>query len=69
MTAPSLLTIPMAAAALSCSRRHVYTLIAGGELRPVDIGHGRSKTRIRPDDLQAYIERQTRDVTAARAAS
>jgi excisionase family DNA binding protein len=57
-----LLTIPETAAALSCSRRHVYELIARGEFRPVDIGRGRSKTRVRSDDLQEYIERRTRTV-------
>lgn len=56
----TLLTIPETAAELRCSRRHVYDLIARGQLRPVDIGHGRSKTRIRGDDLSDYIDRQTR---------
>jgi excisionase family DNA binding protein len=62
MTQPQLLTIPEAAAALRCSKRHVYDLVARGELRPVDIGNGRSKTRIRPDDLAAYVDRHTRDL-------
>jgi hypothetical protein len=42
---------------------HVYRLIAAGELQTVDIatpGAGRPKTRIRSDDLAAYIERNTR---------
>jgi excisionase family DNA binding protein len=46
-----------------CSEMHVYRLIAAGELRAVDIatpGAGRSKTRIRSDDLADYIDRQTR---------
>ena len=37
-----------------CSEMHVYRLIAAGELRAVDIatpGAGRSKTRVRSDDL------------------
>jgi excisionase family DNA binding protein len=48
---------------LDCSDMHVYRLIAAGELAAVDIatpGARRSKTRIRSDDLAAYIERQTR---------
>ena len=48
---------------LGCSEMHVYRLIAAGELPVVDIatpGAGRSKTRIRSDDLANYIERQTR---------
>ena len=46
-----------------CSDMHVYRLIAAGELRAVDIatpGAGRSKTRIRSDDLADYIDRNTR---------
>lgn len=46
-----------------CSEMHVYRLIAAGELRAVDIatpGAGRSKTRVRSDDLADYIDRQTR---------
>jgi excisionase family DNA binding protein len=52
-----------AAEILGCSEMHVYRLIAAGELTAVDIatpGAGRSKTRIRSDDLAAYIERKTR---------
>lgn len=58
-----LLTIPAAAARLKCSDMHVYRLIARGELRAVDIsdpGVKRSKTRVRTDDLAAYIESHTR---------
>jgi len=46
---------------------HVYRLIAAGELRAVDIatpGAGRSKTRVRSDDLADYIDRKTRGRTA-----
>jgi excisionase family DNA binding protein len=46
-----------------CSKMHVYRLITAGELRAVDIanpGAGRSKTRVRSDDLADYIERKTR---------
>lgn len=46
-----------------CSLMHVYRLIAAGQLRAVDIatpGAGRSKTRIRSDDLADYIDRNTR---------
>lgn len=50
-----------------CSKMHVYRLITNGELRAVDIanpGAGRSKTRIRSDDLADYIERKTRKASA-----
>jgi len=56
-------TIPGAAERIGCSQNHVYRLISAGQLRAVDIsmpGSGRSKTRIRADDLADYIERQTR---------
>lgn len=55
---------------LECSDMHVYRLIANGELRAVDIanpGAGRSKTRVRSDDLADYIERKTRGGRAAAA--
>ena len=48
---------------LDCSEMHVYRLIAAGELTAVDIatpGAGRSKTRIRSDDLADYIDRKSR---------
>lgn len=63
MTAPVLLTIPETATELRCGRDHVYDLIARGQLQPVNIGIGRSKTRIRRDDLEAFIDRQTRRVS------
>jgi excisionase family DNA binding protein len=56
-------TVPGAAEFLGCSDMHVYRLIAAGQLRAVDIssaGARRTKTRIRSDDLAAYIERRTR---------
>lgn len=55
------LSITEAAKVLSCSRGHVYNLIAAGELRVVDIGiDGRSKSRVYPEDLDAYLKRKTR---------
>jgi excisionase family DNA binding protein len=61
---------PVTAAAeiLDCSDMHVYRLIAAGELPAVDIatpGAGRSKTRIRSDDLADYIRRRTRRAALA----
>jgi excisionase family DNA binding protein len=64
----SLHTIPGAAEHLGCSEMHVYRLIAAGELTAVDIatpGAGRSKTRIRSDDLAEFINRKTRGRAAA----
>lgn len=61
--APACLTIAAAAGQLGCSEMHVYRLIATGALDAVDIslpGSKRSKTRVRTDDLSAYIDRQTR---------
>ena len=55
-----------------CSEMHVYRLIASGELPAVDIaqpGAKRTKTRIRSDDLAAYIERQTRVAPTGRGAA
>lgn len=59
----SLHSIPDTAKLLGgCSTMHVYRLITSGQLRAVDIatpGAGRSKTRIRSDDLIEYIDRNT----------
>lgn len=58
-----LLTIPDAAAVLSCSKTHVYDLIADGVLEAVDIarpGAKRSKTRVTAAALHAYVDRHTR---------
>lgn len=44
---------------LGCSKPHIYRLISSGELTAVDIsaaGSRKSKTRIRVDDLNAYLE-------------
>jgi excisionase family DNA binding protein len=55
-----LMSVTDAASVLSCSRGHVINLVAKGHLRAVDIGIGRSKTRIYPEDLNAYIASKTR---------
>ncbi len=57
-----LLSIPAAAARLACSRAHVYRLLSAGALRAVEIKATgtRSKTRVREEDLEAYIEGRTR---------
>ena len=59
----ALYTVPGAARFLGCSEMHVYRLIGSGQLRAVDIasdGARRSKTRVRFDDLAAYIQKRTR---------
>lgn len=64
-------TVPAAAARLDSSEMHVYRLIAAGALRAVDIaqpGARKTKTRIRSDDLDAYIESRTRLAPAGDAA-
>jgi excisionase family DNA binding protein len=60
-----------AAQILGCSDMHVYRLIAAGDLSAVNIampgatGARKSKTRIRSDELAAYIERKTRSRSSA----
>jgi excisionase family DNA binding protein len=54
------MSVAAAAEVLDCSRGHVINLIAKGHLRAVDIGIGRSKTRVYPEDLQKYIDSKTR---------
>jgi excisionase family DNA binding protein len=63
----TLYSVTEAAKRMGCSDMHVYRLIAAGELAIIDIatpGAGRTKTRIRSDDLAGYIERKTRGRTA-----
>ncbi len=59
----ALVDIPTVAARLSCSRGHVYNLIARGELDRRDIGTrgaGRPKTRVVSTSVDAYIARGQR---------
>jgi excisionase family DNA binding protein len=59
----TLLTIPATGDRLGCSPMHVYRLISSGELRAVDVsqpGSRKPKTRVRSDDIDAYIEARTR---------
>lgn len=64
-TPPKLLSITHTAEVLDCSRGHVYGLIAAGKLRAVELKAkgSRSKTRVRAEDLEAFIEANTRTVT------
>lgn len=58
-----LFTINDVAERLRCSRDHVYRLINAGLLKVVDIsapGSLRTKSRVRSDDFQDYINRRTR---------
>ena len=56
-----LLSIPEAAAQLACSRAHVYRLISAGSLRSVELKAtgARSKTRVRAEDVEAFIAEHT----------
>ena len=65
----TLLTPAAAAERLDCSDMHIYRLIAAGELPAVDIaqpGARRSKTRVRSDDVDTYIDQRTRRAARAR---
>lgn len=50
------------------SVRHIYNLIASGELAAVDTGHGRAKTRIPASAADAYIAARLRRAPRGRAA-
>jgi excisionase family DNA binding protein len=67
---PLLLTVPETAAHLRMDRKTVYRLISSGDLRATDISAtkgGRTRTRIRRDDLESFIESRTRTAPARRA--
>ena len=61
-------SIPAAAARLDCSVNHVYRLIASGDLRAVETAlptAKKSKTRVRSDDIDAWIKAHTRTAVSA----
>lgn len=60
MSGYQLLTIPQVAERLGLARSTVYTRIADGDLPVVDVGKGTSKSRVRSDHLDQYIEKLTR---------
>jgi excisionase family DNA binding protein len=58
----TLLSVAKAAEILDCTDGHVYNLIADGELSTVNIARSsstRSLTKIRSDDIAAYIDAHT----------
>lgn len=56
-----LFSVVEAAELLSCSKDHVYDLIAHGHLAATDIGIGRRpKTRVSAKAIDAYIAARTR---------
>ena len=56
----ALLSVKQVAGLLACSPDHVYALIAAGQLASVDIGITAALTRVRPDEVDRYIEHRTR---------
>jgi excisionase family DNA binding protein len=67
-TGEALLPVSEVAQLWRCSRDHIYDLIAAGKLPVVDIGHGRSKTRIPESALRDYERRNTRRAPRGRVA-
>jgi len=58
LTAARLLRIEDVADRLTVSRSMAWKLVAGGELRSVRIGRS---VRVRPADLEAYVENAVRE--------
>lgn len=54
-----LYSVKDAAERISMSERWLYLRIAAGEIPVVELGGTRAKTRIRADDLQAFIDSRT----------
>lgn len=54
---PRLMKPGEVAAALSCSVRTIYAVIATGDLRTVRVGQGGGAIRVHPADLAAYVNR------------
>lgn len=57
-----LMSVQRASEVLDCSPTHVYRLIAARKLRAVEIKvtGTRPKTRVRAEDLEAFIDAHTR---------
>lgn len=57
-----LLSVASVAEQLDCSRGHVYGLISAGKLRAVETKAkgAKSKTRVRAEDVEKFIEANTR---------
>lgn len=53
-------TVAELADAWRCSKDFIYDLISRGELRSLNLGSGRAKTRIPASAVTEYEERQTR---------
>jgi excisionase family DNA binding protein len=69
---PLLLTIPQAAAELGVHRDTVYELIAAKQLAAVNIAvrlNTKTKLRVRPQDLVAFIESRVQPAESSLAAS
>jgi excisionase family DNA binding protein len=49
------MTVDDAASYLRVSRRQIYKLVRGGELRTVRVGE---RLRFKPADVEAYLERR-----------
>ena len=54
-----LYSVAAVAERLEMSRDWVYDQINAGKLRAVELGDTRAKTRVRADDLQAFIDART----------
>lgn len=64
----ALLPVSEVAELWRCSRDHVYDLIAAGQLRVVELGRGRAKTRVPQSAMDEYVRRNSRRATRGRAA-
>jgi excisionase family DNA binding protein len=54
-----LVSVAEASILLGCSRNHIYRLIERKELPAVQLAIGRSLTRIRVADIEAFIDSRT----------
>lgn len=63
-TVEELLPVAEVAQRWRCSKNHVYDLIAKGELRAVNLGTGRAKTRIPASAASEFIARHTSERAA-----
>lgn len=62
--AEALLPVSEVAALWRCSPNLIYDLISRGELRSVNLTHGRAKTRIPESALADFVTANTRSAAA-----
>lgn len=63
------LSVTTVADILSCSRGHIYDLIAAKKIRSTDIGVNRAKTRIPESEVARFLAQNSRAIPSPEVAA